>query len=308
MKNQESYSYLFLINPVAGNGRGLKVIDKIKNYLLKKKINHHIEISQSPGHIIELVRSLANNFTHLISVGGDGTLNELINGINPQLPNMIGLLPIGTGNDFARNLNLSKNLDRNLDLIFNSTKHSIVDIGQTKIIEESSEIEKTYRFINSLGIGFDALVAKLNQRSKHLTGLFSYIYAVILALIKHKDIDVEIEVGSEKISGKKLLVAIGNGFTTGGGFYLTPNAKINDNQLDMCIVESVKRLKILRSLPKALFNKLDKVKEAKLLNFSQTKIKLKEPTIVHTDGEIVTEIGKSLEISILNSKLKIIST
>ncbi len=301
-------SYLILINPAAGNWRGAKVINSIKKYLSHKRINHHIEISQFPGHISELVKNLSKNFTHLISVGGDGTINELINGIDINSLNTIGLLPIGTGNDFARNLNLYKNLYQNLDLIFNSNKHYSFDIGQTIIYENENTIKKSHRFINSLGIGFDALVAKINQKSKHLSGLISYLYAVILALIKRKDIVVEIELDNKtKLFGKKLLITIGNGLTTGGGFYLTPEAKINDNQLDICIIDSVSTIKILRSLPKALLNKLSEVNEASILKFTNAKIIIKEPALIHTDGEIISECAKKIEVSILKNELKIIS-
>jgi len=308
MNKTEDKSYLFLINPAAGNWRGLKVIDIIKKYLAQKRINHHIEISQSPGHISELVKKFSKHFTHLISVGGDGTLNELINGIDNTSINTIGLLPIGTGNDFARNLNLNKDINQNLDLIFNSNKHYSFDIGQSIIYESGNSIKKSHRFINSLGIGFDALVAKINQKSKHLSGLISYLYAVILALIRRKDIDVEIELDSStKLFGKKLLIAVGNGYTTGGGFYLTPKAKIDDNMLDICIIDSVSTIKILSSLPKALFNKLDEVKEASLLKFTNAKIKIHEPALIHTDGEIISEQAEKVEISILKNELKIIS-
>lgn len=182
-------NYLFLINPAAGNWRGLKVINKIKNYLSNKKINHHIEISQFPGHISDIVRKFSSHFTHLISVGGDGTLNELIDGINitsNNKSNTIGLLPIGTGNDFAKNLNLTKNITYNLDILFNSNKYYTVDIGQAIIYEKNLSIKKYHKFINSLGIGFKALVAKINQKTKHLTGLISYVYAVLFALAKRK--------------------------------------------------------------------------------------------------------------------------
>jgi len=308
MNSLDEKSYLILINPAAGNWRGVKVIDTIKKYLAKKRINHHIEVSQSPGHISDLVKKLSKNFTHLVSVGGDGTLNELINGIDITSLNTIGLLPIGTGNDFARNLNLHNDINHNLDLIFNSNKHSSFDIGQSIIYENGSSIKKSHRFINSLGIGFDALVAKINQKSKHLSGLISYLYAVILALIKRKDINVEIELDNiTKLIGKKLLIAIGNGFTTGGGFYLTPDAKINDNKLDICIIDSVSTLKILSSLPKALFNKLNEVKEASLLKFTNAKIVIQEPALIHTDGEIISENAEKIEISILKNELKIIS-
>ncbi len=308
MSYNKSNSYLFLINPAAGNWRGVRVIDKIKNYLAKKRINHHIEISNSPKHISQLVRSLSRDFSHLISVGGDGTLNELINGIETNSINTIGVLPIGTGNDFARNLNLTKDINSNLDVIFNSKKYFNFDIGQSTIYDINSKSKIFHRFVNSLGIGIDALIAKINQRTKYLSGYFSYLYALSLALIKRKDIHVNILLDNQNnITGEKLLASIGNGCSTGGGFFLTPDAKIYDNKLDICIIDSVSIIKILKHLPKALLNKINTIKEVNIYKFKNALIKLTEPTLVHMDGEIISESAKEMEISILKNELKIIS-
>ncbi len=297
--------YLFIINPVAGKGKALDSLVKIKEFLFRKKVEHHIEISEFPGHIISLVEKLSKNFTHLISVGGDGTLNEVINGINPELNLSLGVLPLGTGNDFARNLRLDKNINRNLNLIFNSTTVKNFDIGNVKIKEDDREIN--FRFINSLGIGFDALVAKLNQRSKRLNGIISYIFAVVVGLMNYQPLDVELKSDSGQINGKKLLITIGNGQTSGGGFYLTPKAKIDDNLLDICIIEHMSRLRILLKLPLAVMNKLESAKEAVFFNSEKVNIKLKEPYYVHADGEIISERASEINVTILKNKLRIIS-
>ncbi|MGK9475916.1 diacylglycerol/lipid kinase family protein [Melioribacter sp. OK-6-Me] len=299
------HQYLFIINPVAGKGKALSSLYKIKEFLFRKKVEHHIEISEFPGHIVNLVEKLSKNFTHLISVGGDGTLNEVINGINPESNLSLGVLPLGTGNDFARNLNLDKNIDKNLSLIFNSTTVKNFDIGNAKIKEDNREIN--FRFINSLGIGFDALVAKLNQRSKRLNGIVSYIFAVIVGLMNYQPLDVELKSDSKQINGKKLLITIGNGQTSGGGFYLTPNAKIDDNLLDICVIDHMAKLKILRKLPLAVMNKLESAKEAIFFNSDKINIKLKRPYYVHADGEIISERASEINVTILKNKLKIIS-
>lgn len=301
----KEHQYLFVINPAAGKGKALNSLEKIKDYLYRKKVEHHIEISEFPGHIINLVEKLSDNFTHLISVGGDGTLNEVINGINPDSNLSLGVLPLGTGNDFARNLRLDKNIDRNLNLIFNSTTVRNFDIGSVKIKENGREIN--FRFINSLGIGFDALVAKLNQRSKRLNGIVSYVYAVLAGLMNYRPLDVVLNADTVKIEGKKLLITVGNGLTSGGGFYLTPNAKIDDNLLDICVIDHMSKLKILRKLPLDVMNKLESAKEANFFNSEKIEIKLNTPYYVHADGEIISERASEISVTILKNKLKIIS-
>lgn len=302
------YNYLYIVNPISGKGRGKKVIPIIKS-LQNNKDNIQIIETKYPLHATEIVKKIKVLPDLLVSVGGDGTLNEIINGINTGEDNRITVLPVGSGNDFVKNFNFSKNIKDTLSFIHNPSMQKItnVDIGYLNFTENASNSIKSHRFINSTGIGFDAQVGYLKQSNKNLTGIISYFYAVIHALFNFNMINVELEFNKNKILGRKLMVSIGNGISSGGGFYLNPNAIVDDGLLDMSVFDQVTRKRLLTALPMALFNKIEKVHEAKLYKSDKYKINLKLPAFLHCDGEIISKKLKTAEIKIHRNGVKFIS-
>jgi diacylglycerol kinase (ATP) len=120
-------------------------------------------------------------------------------------------------------------------------------------------------------------------------------------------IDTEIEYDKIKVSGSKLMISIGNGFSSGGGFYLNPNAVINDGILNLSIFNTVTRRRLLQALPMALINKIDRIPEAKMTSTKSITIKLKSPYFAHCDGEIISNRIINAEISIFKNSINVIS-
>jgi len=310
LKGKYLNKYLFLVNPIAGTGRALKSVPVIEKYL--KEIgdtDSQIVLSKAPGHLTDIAKkSCLLDFTHFVAVGGDGTLNEVINGLGTNFNKLLALLPVGSGNDFARNLHLSKNVVSNLKLIFNPhPKIKMVNLTEVEIVTVSSSERHKTLFINSLGIGFDALVADLNQKNKRFNGLLSYVLSVIHAIGIYRDIEAEIFLNDGKFLGPKLLISIGNGCTSGGGFFLTPDAEIDDNLLDICIIDSLSKVNMLRHLPKALMNKIKRVKEVHLQKITKADIYLKKPFLVHADGEIISREAVKISIELSEKRINVIS-
>jgi len=302
--------YLFLVNPAAGKGKALKTVPVIEKYF--KEIGnseYEIILSQAPKHLIDIAkRSCNHDFTHIIAVGGDGTVNEIINGLEINSNIYFALLPVGSGNDFARSLHLPKDVISNLKLILNADAIiKSVNITEVDIIDYNSTISSKTFIINSLGIGFDALVADLNQKNKIFSGLLSYIVAVLYAISSYRAICIELLINNQKINGSKLLIAVGNGKTSGGGFFLNPDAEIDDDLLDICIIDSLTKLNMIRHLPKALLNKIKEVKEVSLHRFTTANISLKKPCLVHGDGEIISRNAVGITIKLLKDKIKVIT-
>ncbi len=302
---------IFIINPAAGKGKGVKSNLRIRDYLKKHSINAEISLTSKPKHATAIAEKLSNDFERVISVGGDGTLNEVINGLSLSTEREVGILPIGSGNDFASALKMGKNFTENLSLLLSDApKTQKVDVGHVEYSEhsDSNKVFET-RFINSLGFGFDAYVAYLNQTNKKLSGIASYVLAVIKAMNSFHSADIEFVIDNSKsVSGNKLLLAIGNSKTTGGGFYLTPDANIDDGILDFCVIDDISNFKLMQSLPRALFNKIKGIPEVHLNKFKTLKIKVKnERFFVHSDGENISKNIFSAEIIILKHKLKFIT-
>jgi len=301
--------YLYIVNPVAGNGSGGKSVTTIKSYCDSKNINYKLYLTKYPLHATEIAKELSSGFSHIIAVGGDGTVNEVLNGIHINNNTVFAVLQIGTGNDLVKNFNYPTNLIEMLDVIHNESKQIIIDIdlGQVKYTTGSSNKEENHLFINNLGIGFDAYVGYLNQHNKVLKGVSSYVLSVLKALFNYKMVECNIQFDDKKITGKKLMLTIGNGISSGGGFYLTPRAIIDDNYLDVSIFDEISRFRLLNVLPKALVNKLETVEETKMYKSKEINIELAEPYYVHCDGEIISKEIKKTQIKCLPNALKLIT-
>lgn len=301
--------FLYIVNPVAGKGRGRKAIPIIENYCKGLNSQFTIIATEYPKHAKNIVENNLSQFNTVISVGGDGTLNEIVNGFDLGAETKLAVLPIGSGNDFVKNLGLYKTLTDNISLIHKANDSNIIysDIGIINYSSNKGNEIISHRFINSLGIGFDAYVGYIHQNNKYLSGIMSYLYAVLKGLTKFKMISTEIKMDNYLINGDRLMVSIGNGVSSGGGFYLNPNAVIDDGQLDISIFDTVTRRRLLWALPMALFNKLERVPEAKLFRTNNSiEIKLRNPYYVHCDGEIITDTLKSAVISIKKNAIRII--
>jgi len=301
--------FLYIINPVAGNGKGERSIEIIDSYCKSNKIDFQIYVTEYPLHATEIAKENSMNFSHIIAVGGDGTVNEVLNGISLRNNIIFAALPVGTGNDLVKNFNYPTEILDILEIIHSEEKQEIksIDIGKVNYTTGNSNEIKEHLFINNLGIGFDAYVGYLNQHHKLLKGVTSYVVAVFKALINYQMINSIISFNDIQISGHKLMLTVGNGISSGGGFYLTPKALIDDNLLDISIFEQISRFRLLNVLPKALVNKLETVKEASMYKSKKIDIVLKEPYFVHCDGEIITKQIKTAKIICLPKALKIIT-
>lgn len=299
---------LYIVNPTAGKGKGKKGIPLIKSFC--KDNSCKIVETKYPLHATELVIENKQEYKNIIAVGGDGTVNEVISGIGAGAHNNLGVLPVGSGNDFFKNIDLGESLKDSLSIINSPDlqKQLLVDIGKISFTENGNKEQKTHLFVNNLGFGFDAYVGYINQNNKAFSGITSYLYAVIKALFNYKMINITMKFDDREISGSKLLVSIGNGISSGGGFFLTPEALINDGLLDLNIIEKVTRRRLLMALPMALANKIDKIPESNLNKAERIKINLEEPYFAHCDGEIISKELSTAEITLYKNALNVITS
>jgi diacylglycerol kinase (ATP) len=296
-----------ILNPKAGKGKALKFKNKLDNVLRAKGINYEIYVSEYRKHATEIVNKIASTTKTLIVMGGDGTLSEVINGINPENSNntKVVILPLGSGNDFAKAINDKANANNILSAFSqNKLEQKSVNLSNVKITEENGDVV-SFRFVNALGIGFDSFVAYLNLENKVLSGIPSYILAVFKAIKKYAPIEPEIYIDNMPHSDQKgkLLITVGNNKTSGGGFYLNPYAEIDDDILDITVIRHLTPMEIYRKLPKVLVNKTHKIPEFIHKPGKNVRIKLKNPFIVHADGEIFSKEAVNIEISIMKERL-----
>jgi YegS/Rv2252/BmrU family lipid kinase len=293
--------YLFVANPMAGKGKTRKLIEKIKRFLISKNIDFELLETTGPNSINEIIKNTTQNFDRVIVIGGDGTIHELVN--SEQIFNkVLGVLPTGSGNDFALTLGLRKNLYRNLEIILDE-KTLEIDIGYAEITEFSGK-KFSFLFANSLGIGFDAEVAARAKEIKFVRGLILYLISVFITLVKYKFRNLIVQSNSLKLSEPIFMISIGNGKTAGGGFKLTPSANPVDGELDICVVKKISKLKVLRILPLAIFGKHITNPSVYYFRSKEISITSDSPIYVHADGEIRSNDMKSIKIVLLNRQAK----
>jgi len=292
--------HIFIINPVAGNGKLQETLEKNIHLEFKdKEIDYEVYITKSK----EDTRNFAENKCKenvqavLYSCGGDGTLHEVINAANRYKHVSIGVIPIGSGNDFIRNFKNNTNFS---DVNLQAEGESI----ELDLIKVNNEYAATV-----LNIGLDADAAfNMNKFKKipFIQGSTKYYLAVFYSLFGKLGKHIEVNTDNGVINGSFLIGVIANGQYYGGGYKCAPKAAINDNILDLCFVKNISRTKILSLI--GSYKKGEHLENPKINKYvtydkiKQAKIKFDEPTNVCMDGEIFTY--NELNISTEKNALK----
>ncbi len=287
----------FIVNPVSGNGRTRKVLPRLIGVAKKLGINFDLQVTQAPEHATELVNDRSGEFDIVVAVGGDGTVNEVAAGALKN-EKVMGVIPTGTGNDFARAMGKLKSLH---DYIHRAVagRVKLIDVGTLHLDN------KELLFVNGVGVGFDAEVARESLNVHKLKGLSRYLYALLKTLSKYKAAQMRIEFDDRVIDEKTFLVAIGNGTSAGGGFLLTPNAKLDDGLLDACIVSDVSIKRVLQVLPSVLNGSHGKHPEVSMVRTNRARIQSEIPVSIHRDGEIPPNKVNDFEVRVVPRSLKI---
>lgn len=288
-----------IINPISGGGRGKEVGESFCDFIDNRKLDCRVFYTERRWHATEIATKHAQNNDRVIIIGGDGTVNEVVNGVTDHDSVTFGLIPVGSGDDFARSLGLKRNSDQNfINVIKESPKLKTIDLWDISVTDSNGKIHLN-RFTNSCGIGFDALVAHLNQQKKNITGLISYIITIFKALKLCETILISTKFdGQDSFNNKEILLfAIGNGKTAGGGLFLTPGGIIDDGILNGTALTPITRLALLRKLPLAVINKIERIQEAEFYEFSECAVNLNTPYYIHIDGEIITSKARDIVIT-----------
>jgi len=289
----------FIVNPVSGNGRTRKILPHLVGIAKKLGVNFDLQLTEAPEHATELADDRSNKFDIMVAVGGDGTVNEVATGAF-RSNKVMGVIPTGTGNDFARAIGKLRNLHDYLHRVVSGRVRSI-DVGSIQIDK------RELFFVNGVGVGFDAEVAKEGSNIHHLKGLSKYLLAVVKTLSKYKSSLMKIELDNRTIEQKTFLIAIGNGVSSGGGFLLTPHALLDDGIFDACIACDISIPKVLQILPRALNGSLEKRREVFMTKSKHIKIQSETPVLIHRDGEVSPSKVNDIAIKIIPGSLKIMA-
>ena len=301
----------FILNPVSSSSSGESVWAVARRILNQRCIDYKVHVTEYPGHASELARRISTSdpFAQIIVVGGDGSLHEVLNGLQNLNTITLGLLPAGSGNDFARGMGISKNTETALTAILEKKHIVAMDIGLIGTKTHSQ------RFCVSAGMGFDASVCHAFDSSgikKKLNNfkLGSLAYS-LLAVQQSFTFDpctvrVTTDGGREFSFPKVMFAAIMNQKFEGGGCMMAPHADPCDGVLDIFVVTGLPKPAMLAALPLTKIGAHTKVPGAHFLKCKKAVIQSKNPLPVHLDGES-GGVQKCISVGLENEKLHVIT-
>ncbi len=296
--------YSVILNPAAGKGNGEKLLPRVQEVFGGCGESYELMQTEGRGDATRLARNASGEI--IVAVGGDGTVNEIANGLVGD-EKCLGIIPAGSGNDFIKAVKVPKKFSKAVEVLFQG-KIVAIDVGSVRTGGAGADGSSEERhFVNGVGIGFDAAVAVKTAEIKYLTGVPLYLAAVFRTLGKYSPPSFTIETDGRTTVLQKFLIAIGNGPCAGGGFYLTPDAVIDDGLLDVCLIEPVSIPTILRLMPKVMVGKHRNAKQVKFLRCKQISLDSPDRFYVHADGEIVGRNVRSVQVGVRAGGLRVIS-
>jgi diacylglycerol kinase (ATP) len=302
--------YKIIVNPISGRGAGERSIPFIQKSLTEAGLDIYLEKTERPGHATEIAqKAVHEGYEVIVSVGGDGTANEIINGLMIAKQtwghtSTMGVIGVGRGNDFAFGVGIPTGVDAGCQTLI-ANKRYMIDIGFA-----TSELYPGGRYFgNGVGIGFDAVVGFVAVKMKHLSGFPSYIVAAIKTVFLYyhaPQVSIKLDSG-ESIEIASLMISIMNGKRMGGGFLMAPNSISNDGKFDLCIAREVSRLRVFSLIPHFLRGTQMTQKEIRTTRSSSVVVTALHGNLpAHADGETISEEGKQISVNILPAQLEII--
>lgn len=303
--------YYFIVNPASGSGRGLTVWKKIKAQLDQAGVSYRSSLLSGCGEAKKLAQGLSSlkQPATIVAVGGDGTINEIINGLSSFQNITFACIPTGSGNDFVRGLDLHRDPIKALQAILHPKKIRKINVGRTICGTDSG-----FFYMVSSGTGFDAAVCDSVQRSRLKTllnrfhsGKLIYLLTALWQLftMKRQTMQVTLDDGQTRTFEKTYFIAAMNLPYEGGGFLFCPDALPDDDSLDLIIANGISRLRALFLLPKALFGKHVGCRGIHILRCKKADLIIPENSCVHTDGEI-PGFYRHITFSLREEKLPVI--
>ena len=290
--------WVFIINPVAGNGFGKTIVPEIREMIKKYNIDAELVFTERHGHATDIAREyLEKGFKYIIGVGGDGTLNEIARPLINKNEITIGIIPAGTGNDFIQILGFSGRFEeKDWEIFFNKNVISM-DVGHVNGMI----------FLNGMGLGFDAQVAAENYTEPGKVkkgGKHKYIWHIVKTLLFFREKRMIVNSEGKKHETDCFINTISIGRRFAGGFFLTPRAIANDGLLDVCMISKLNLLQRFRLLLKVPSGTHIAEKKVNYYQTSGIDLEFNKEVPFHVDGEL--NFSKKYTVSILPAALNTI--
>ncbi len=280
-----------IVNPVAGaystRGKWPRISERLKHVGL----SFDYEYTEGAGHAIELARVAASDgYRYIVAVGGDGTVNEVANGIlHSTRPTEIslGVVSTGTGSDFARSVGIPQDYIRACSSLC-SSRRRLIDVGVVEFRRGGQALQRF--FVNVGGVGFDATVVEATEKlPKYFGGTIPYLAGLFRTLFGYRNKAVVLTMGNKVEAKRVLSVVVANGSYVGGGMCVAPEASLNDNLLDVVVIGDIGKFELLKALPMVFKGTHITHPKVSVTKAAHITIESSERILVQADGELLGE-------------------
>lgn len=285
-----------VLNPAADRGQAGERQEELRAVLSKAGFDAEIVYTERPGHAVELAREAVRTGASLVAAaGGDGTNHEVAQAlVGTEVA--LGILPMGSGNDYIRVLGIPKDL---------SGAAAVLARGKVRTVDVA---DVNGRFsLNSFGMGVEGQIAADYRRMRFFKGEIGYLYATILEVVRFRAFRAEVQGDGWKFAGRLLSVSVMNGPYAGGGFHLAPQARIDDGVLDVGLLGNYPRLVRFWVLPKTRDGSYLKLARVHAKKAERIRIRSDRPLPVHMDGELLPELVREIEVALRPQALRVIA-
>lgn len=294
--------FYFIVNEKSQSGKCAELWQQLDSHLKQRQIEYECYVPQYEGHATKLASKICeadDDDIRIVVVGGDGTMNEVINGITDFEKVKLGIIPMGSGNDFARGMGFKGTAMQQLARILSCTETRDIDLGEVSW----NGGKNLRRFIISSGVGLDALVCKKAFTSKvkkvlnrlHL-GSLTYLVITIQSLFSMQTGNVEVVYDdNESVEYKDtIFMAAMNFKAEGGGVPMAPKAKADDGKFSVCLANGIKMPRIFVVLVALMLEKHSFFKGVHLTDCRRCAVKSDKPLVLHADGEYCADVTEAV--------------
>lgn len=292
---------LIIVNPYAGRWKARAAIPRIEQACRSVGLDYELTVTRYPGHGIELAREAVRaGYSPIVAAGGDGSISEVVNGliqaVSPEASaGPLGVIPLGSADDFADMLELDKDIEKACSTIRNGAVRTI-DVGC---------VNGRY-FDNNAAVGLEPKVTLAQARVRYVKGTPRYVLAALWAIARHRPWRMRLVWEGGEYEGPVTLVSVGNTRRTGGIFWMTPRAEPNDGHLDFVFAGALGRLQILRLMPLTFNGTHVERPEVTYCRTTHLTVECDPPTPIQADGEVFDIAATRIEFSVLPGKLQVI--
>ena len=289
-----------IVNPYAGRWKAKAAIASIERACQKIGLDYELVVTEGPDHGIELAREAAvAGFSPIVSAGGDGSISEVLNGLmqaaGDEMTGPLGVIPPGSADDFADMLGLEKEVD---------AACRVIQAGYMRIIDVGCVNGRF--FDNNSAVGLEPMVSITQVAMKRIKGTPRYVLAALKTILSHRPWYMRLTWDDGEYEGPSTLVSVGNTRRTGGVFWMTPRAEVDDGYLDFVFAGDLGRLKLLRLLPTTFDGSHIDRPEITYARTTRLTIECDPPTPIQADGELLDLSATRIEYTILPGRLLVI--